>query len=1032
MKKFTKVFSSALVLLMMVGLLPWCGMTAYASGGATYTIKPYDADYDNINYGTLSTDTGLPYDTMVSTLVRKTGGNGLGSSYNIKSVEITSGSNATLGTATGTPGQNGYDVPVVINAVGKFVLTIKRTSGWDALHIGVNVRNNTDVESVSLDETEINITLGEDAVSLSATVLPAIAEQNVTWASSDTSVATVENGVVTAVAPGTAIITATATNGTDDDTTDDKTATCTVTVVLPSASVTTAPTAKTLTYDKSAQALVAAGTAENGVMQYATSENGPFSPDIPTVTNAGTYNVWYKAKGNEGYNDSDVAGPVEVTIAKADPEVPDVQLSAKVGQTLSELELPDGWAWDAPSTALTEPGDKTFPASVTGNTNYNDKTADLPVAVSFEIENTFGNGGKHTKDKDDSLLFVFEIAGLDADTYPVVSVRDIASSRWQNLLQTDDIRIDILYHTPHSLHPLAPIVFSGFVPVAGPFADVEGEDPQGTAGRWRGGRCAGGPVRQRRGLGGGRAAEPGQAGAERRPARSSGPGARHAQCHAEDQCNGLNHRTSVSLEDIPGINLILNIIQDTLIAVGYDGVTTGLECLKVINYTRTEESSAVRQRRLIDDDLGALGLYALHDTLDGTLAEVVRAGLHRQAIDTDCYIMFAGRIVCTGRRVISGLVEHAVGDVVLARAVALHDSFDQVLGNIVEIGKKLLGILGKAVAAVAERRVVVVSADARVSAYSADNGLGIKPFHLSISIQFVEERDAESKVRIGEERHCLGRGRSHEKHGSILLERSLMDEAGKGMRSLFEGRVVIPDYDAGRIEVVIKCLGLPEELWCEDDPGSDHPHGAVGKALAVRESFARAACIPDRNSGLDDHHCVGIHLQDHLDDLLDMRGVEEILLGVVVRRGGDDDEVRASIGGAAVERGCQVQRDGIACGIGARQVTLDVVVLDGAYTTVEQIDLFRNDIHGRHMVALREKRGDAESHITGSCYCNIHVFDVFETNKDTHIRPKSQGCHTRPEGTKKERQKVSLPLCAPLGARTLDTLIKSQVLYQLS
>ncbi len=418
MKKFTKVFSSALVLLMMVGLLPWCGMTAYASGGATYTIKPYDADYDNINYGTLSTDTGLPYDTMVSTLVRKTGGNGLGSSYNIKSVEITSGSNATLGTATGTPGQNGYDVPVVINAVGKFVLTIKRTSGWDALHIGVNVRNNTDVESVSLDETEINITLGEDAVSLSATVLPAIAEQNVTWASSDTSVATVENGVVTAVAPGTAIITATATNGTDDDTTDDKTATCTVTVVLPSASVTTAPTAKTLTYDKSAQALVAAGTAENGVMQYATSENGPFSPDIPTVTNAGTYNVWYKAKGNEGYNDSDVAGPVEVTIAKADPEVPDVQLSAKVGQTLSELELPDGWAWDAPSTALTEPGDKTFPASVTGNTNYNDKTADLPVAVSFEIENTFGNGGKHTKDKDDSLLFVFEIAGLDADTYP--------------------------------------------------------------------------------------------------------------------------------------------------------------------------------------------------------------------------------------------------------------------------------------------------------------------------------------------------------------------------------------------------------------------------------------------------------------------------------------------------------------------------------------------------------------------------------------------------------------------------------------
>ena len=35
-------------------------------------------------------------------------------------------------------------------------------------------------------------------------------------------------------------------------------------------------------------------------------------------------------------------------------------------------------------------------------------------------------------------------------------------------------------------------------------------------------------------------------------------------------------------------------------------------------------------------------------------------------------------------------------------------------------------------------------------------------------------------------------------------------------------------------------------------------------------------------------------------------------------------------------------------------------------------------------------------------------------------------------GKKKSGRKVFLPLCAPLGARTLDTLIKSQVLYQLS
>ena len=58
------------------------------------------------------------------------------------------------------------------------------------------------------------------------------ANKTVTWTSSNNNVATVSNGVVTAVAEGTATITVTATNGTDD-TNDDKTATCEVTVETP-------------------------------------------------------------------------------------------------------------------------------------------------------------------------------------------------------------------------------------------------------------------------------------------------------------------------------------------------------------------------------------------------------------------------------------------------------------------------------------------------------------------------------------------------------------------------------------------------------------------------------------------------------------------------------------------------------------------------------------------------------------------------------------------------------------------------------
>ena len=87
------------------------------------------------------------------------------------------------------------------------------------------------VSGVTLSQTAAAMTVGDAALTLTATVAPSNASnKTVTWTSSNTAVATVADGVVTAVAAGTATITATATNGTPDDTSDDQTATCTVTV----------------------------------------------------------------------------------------------------------------------------------------------------------------------------------------------------------------------------------------------------------------------------------------------------------------------------------------------------------------------------------------------------------------------------------------------------------------------------------------------------------------------------------------------------------------------------------------------------------------------------------------------------------------------------------------------------------------------------------------------------------------------------------------------------------------------------------
>ena len=64
------------------------------------------------------------------------------------------------------------------------------------------------VESITLDKTTAELKVGETAT-LTATVLPENAtDKTVTWESSDDTVATVENGVVTGVKAGTATITA--------------------------------------------------------------------------------------------------------------------------------------------------------------------------------------------------------------------------------------------------------------------------------------------------------------------------------------------------------------------------------------------------------------------------------------------------------------------------------------------------------------------------------------------------------------------------------------------------------------------------------------------------------------------------------------------------------------------------------------------------------------------------------------------------------------------------------------------------------
>lgn len=198
----------------------------------------------------------------------------------------------------------------------------------------------------------------------------------------------------------------------------------------------------------------------------------------------------------------------------------------------------------------------------------------------------------------------------------------------------------------------------------------------------------------------------------------------------------------VPLKQIPRVHLVRHVRELVAPAVGHDHVAAGLEGLQVVGHLGAEELRRV-QRGLVDHHGHALGLHALHDALDGARAEVVGVGLHRQAVHAHDWLLLAGV------HAVPHHLQHLVGDEVLAGAVGLHDGLDKVLRHVLVVGQQLLGVLGQAVAAVAEAGVVVVAADARLQAHAVDDVAGVEAADLVVGVDLVEVGDAQRQVGVG-------------------------------------------------------------------------------------------------------------------------------------------------------------------------------------------------------------------------------------------------------------------------------------------
>ena len=103
----------------------------------------------------------------------------------------------------------------------------------------------------------------------------------------------------------------------------------------------TAPTAQeNLTYTGQEQALITAGSVmDYGTMQYSLTENGTYSQDIPTGTDAGKYTVWYRVIGDENHNDTAPAS-VAVRIGQKPLTITGVTAASKPYDGTTDAGIP--------------------------------------------------------------------------------------------------------------------------------------------------------------------------------------------------------------------------------------------------------------------------------------------------------------------------------------------------------------------------------------------------------------------------------------------------------------------------------------------------------------------------------------------------------------------------------------------------------------------------------------------------------------------------------------------------------------------
>ena len=144
---------------------------------------------------------------------------------------------------------------------------------------------------------------------------------------------------------------------------------------------TTLPAAiENLAYDGAAHALVTAGETAHGTVEYRLGADDEWSATVPSVTDSGTYSVYYRIKGDDSHSNLEAETPISVTVAKADVTV--TAPTAKTGLTYDgeAKELITAGTTTA-GTMLYKVGDGAFGANIPTATDAGTYTVEYKVVV---------------------------------------------------------------------------------------------------------------------------------------------------------------------------------------------------------------------------------------------------------------------------------------------------------------------------------------------------------------------------------------------------------------------------------------------------------------------------------------------------------------------------------------------------------------------------------------------------------------------------------------------------------------------------